>query len=285
MSRLKELAGKTTYILREAKKRFKNPAILWSTGKDSTVTIDIAYKAFFGTVPFPVVHIDTTHLFMEMYIFKEEVTKKYNLKVVTARNEAALEEMMNPVVTDPFNCCMALKTYALKQVLEKEKYDALILSIRWDEHPIRGMERFFSPRDEDWHWRVVRDKTEEEMKKGDAPVVSEQDAELAGWNIYATDFGEECSHVRVHPILHWSEIEVWRYIKENKVPWSPMYASMDGKRYRSLGCMPCTAPVESEATTIDEIIEELKITKQAERSGRVQDKEKIMERLRYWGYM
>ena len=282
---LEPLVRKSVFILREVNARYDKPAILWSTGKDSTLSLALCREAFFGKVPFPVVHIDTGYLFPQMYMFRDKIVKLWNLDLVIARNDKELENGMSPDRHTRFDCCMALKTMALKNLLEKEHYDALILSIRWDENPIRGYERYFSPRDSKWHWRVAREKTEEELKKGDAPVVSEQDAELAGWDIYATDFGPECSHVRVHPILHWSEIEVWKYIKEHNIPWNPLYKSVNGKRYRSLGCIPCTEPIESDAKTIDEIIEELKVTKIKERAGRSQDKEKLMERLRYLGYM
>jgi sulfate adenylyltransferase subunit 2 len=141
----------------------------------------------------------------------------------------------------------------------------------------------------------VRERTPEEQSEGDSAVVSLQDTELAGWRMFATDFGEDCSHVRVHPILHWTEQEIWHYIKENRLPYNPLYKSNyvdkkylnngENRRFRSLGCMPCTDPIPSEASTIDEIVEELEKIKTAERAGRIQDKERIMRRLRALGYM
>jgi len=280
---LKDLIDKSVFILREVKARFKKPAVLWSTGKDSTACLSLIREAFFGEIPFPVIHIDTTYKFKEIYEFRDRLAKEWDFELVIARNEEALKRGISPFTHSRFQCCYHLKTLALKQLLEREHYDALVLSIRWDEHPIRGMERYFSPRDKQWHWRVVRPRRPDEP--GDSPFVSLQDAELAGWNIFATDFGPECSHVRVHPMLHWSEIEVWQYIKQRNLPFNPLYLAKDGKRYRSLGCEPCTQPIQSNASTIDEIIEELRLTKQRERIGRAQDKEKIMERLRYLGYM
>jgi len=281
---LKPLIEKSIFIIREVKARFKKPAVMWSTGKDSTVCLHLIKQACFGEVPFPVIHIDTSYKFPEIYKFRDSLAKKWNLKLVIARNEEALKQGVSPKTCSRMECCYKLKTLALKELMEREKYDALIVSIRWDEHPIRGMERYFSPRTSKWYWKVVRPKTKEEMKKGDAPVVSLQDTELAGWGIFATDFGKDCSHVRIHPLLHWSEIEVWRYVKEYKLPFNPLYLSRNGCRYRSLGCRPCTEPIKSNAKTIDEIIEELKVTKLKERVGRAQDKEKLMERLRYLGY-
>jgi len=281
---LKPLIEKSIFVIRETKARFKKPAVMWSTGKDSTACLHLIKEACFGEVPFPVIHIDTGYKFPEIYKFRDWLAKKWNLNLVIARNEEALKKGMGPKKYPRMQCCYQLKTMALKQLMQREKYDALIVSIRWDEHPIRGMERYFSPRDSKWHWKVVRPKTKEEMKEGDSPYVSLQDTELAGWGIFATDFGPECSHVRVHPILHWSEIEIWRYIKKRKIPFNPLYISKNGYRYRSLGCMPCTDPIKSNAKTIDEIIEELKVTTMKERVGRAQDKEKLMERLRYLGY-
>lgn len=281
------LINRSVFILRETKSRFKNPAILWSTGKDSTAILGLCKDAFFGQVPFDVVYIDTGFHFPQLYEFRDRMVKEWNLNLVIAKNESSLfNDNMNPKNYPHFECCNALKTHALKYVVEREKYDALILGIRWDEHGIRGKERYFSPRDSKWHWRVSREKSEEELKDGDAPITALQDTELAGWGIYATDFGPECSHVRVHPILHFDEIDVWHYIKIKELPYNPLYESKNGKRYRSLGCVPCTSPVESKAQTIDDFIEEIHFATSAERAGRLQIKEKnLMERLRYLGYM
>jgi sulfate adenylyltransferase subunit 2 len=247
-------------------------------------------KNLFGNIPFPVVHIDTGFKFPEIYRFRDRLAAEWNMNLVIATNKVAVCPD-----DDHFKCCMNRKTLALKHLLEKERYDALVVSIRRDEHPIRGVERFFSPRTNKWYWNLMREKTPEEQGKGDSPIISLQDTELAGWRIFATDFGEECSHVRVHPILHWTEQEIWLYLKKNRVPYNPLYRSDyvnkqhpnygKGKRFRSLGCLPCTEPISSNASTIDEIVEELETIKIAERAGRIQDKEKIMRRLRTLGYM
>lgn len=273
------LINKTVFILREVKARFKNPAILWSTGKDSTCVIHMAkFQAFHGELDWPVIHMDTGKKFPETYAFRDRLAKEWNLNLVVAENKT------DKSPSNHVQCCFERKTLALKQLFQKEKYDAIVVSIRWDEHPIRGMERFFSSRDHHWHWNVVREKTAEEIKEGDAPYVSLTDTELAGWNIYATDFGKDSSHVRVHPILHWTEIEMWVYTQKYNLPFNPLYLSNGKTRFRSLGCMPCTEPVESKANSVEEIIEELNISKIAERAGRLNTKESDMQKLRYIGY-
>ena len=212
---LEKKLDKTEFILREVKARFKNAAVLWSTGKDSTACLHMI-KNLFGSIPFPVIHIDTGFKFPEIYEFRDSLAKEWDMNLVIANDDAKVTPDDNH-----YECCMNRKTMALKHLLDGERYDALVLSIRWDEHPIRGMERFFSPRTREWHWRLVREKTPEEQSEGDSSVVSLQDTELAGWRMFATDFGEDCSHVRVHPILHWTEQEIWHYIKENRLPYNP----------------------------------------------------------------
>lgn len=284
MRDLNELEQESIYIIREALAQFKNPAVLWSTGKDSTAMLSLIRTAFFGKIPIPVVHLDTGHKFPEIYEFRDKLAKEWGFNLIVWKNEEALSKGMSPKV-GKFECCNALKTEALKQVLRKYKFDALIMSIRRDEHYIRNMERFFSPRDKEFNWHFIRPKTKEELKEGDAPFVSLQDTEMSGWGLFASDFGPDCSHVRVHPILSWSEVDVWRYIEREKLPINPLYYARNNKRYRSLGCMSCTDPINSSASTIGEIVEELKTTTERERAGRSQDKEQIMRRLRSMGYM
>jgi sulfate adenylyltransferase subunit 2 len=276
---MRELVSKSEYILREVRSRFRNPAVLWSTGKDSTCMLSLI-RNLFGEVPFPVVHLDTGRKFPDIYEFRDKLSKEWGLNPIVARNEEALGRVSPE---NHMECCNALKTETLKQVLRKHGFDALIMSIRRDEHYMRNLERFFSPRDEEFRWHIVRPKEPGEV--GDAPFESLQNPEL--WDLYQTDFGEDCSHVRVHPILHWTELDIWRYTKENNLPVNPLYFSRDGKRFRSLGCMPCTTPIQSSASNIDEIISELETTRIPERSGRAQDKEReeTMRKLRSLGYM
>lgn len=264
--RLADLERRSISIIREAKAQFKNIAVLWSTGKDSTTTLWLCKKAFFGKIPFPVVHIDTGYKFPEIYEFRDRIAKEWNLDLIVARNEEALRRGMSPE-KGKLQCCTALKTEALKALIKERGFDALILAIRRDEHGIRAKERVFSPRDENFRWRY-----------------EDQPAEM--WDLYVKP-SEDFSHMRVHPLLHWTELDVWLYVKREGLPVNPLYFARNGKRYRSLGCMPCTVPIPSNACTIDEIIEELKTSKIPERAGRAQDKERayMMQKLRSLGYM
>jgi len=259
------LEKKSIAILREARAQFRNPAALWSTGKDSTTTLWLCRKAFFGKIPFPVIHIDTGRKFPEIYEFRDRIAKEWGFDLIVAKNEEAMRRGVSPE-KDRFECCTELKTQALKDLVEKKEFDALILAIRRDEHGIRAKERYYSPRDREFKWNY-KDQPEEI------------------WDLYVKP--SECSHTRVHPILHWTELDVWLYVRREGLPTNPLYFSKDGKRYRSLGCVPCTVPVPSDAKTIDEIVEELEISKTPERAGRAQDKEKayMMQKLRSLGYM
>lgn len=276
---MEELVSRTEYILREAMARFSNPAVLWSTGKDSTCMLALIRKAFFGQVPLPVIHLDTGRKFPEIYRFRDRLAREWGLELIIGKNREAMRQGVSPE-DGRFACCTALKTEALKQVLRRRGFDALIMSIRRDEHAMRSMERYFSPRDRAFQWHIV-----ERKRGGMVPFDSCQEPEL--WNLYQTDFGEDCSHVRVHPILHWTELDVWRYTRQENLPVNPLYFSRDGKRYRSLGCQCCTSPVESDASDIDAIIRELESGSMPERAGRAQDKEHEhnMRRLRSLGYM
>ena len=263
---LQELEKRSIALIREAKAQFKKLAVLWSTGKDSTASLWLCKKAFMGRIPFPVIHIDTGYKFPEIYEFRDKIAKEWNLDLVIAKNEEAMAKDMSPE-KGRFECCTLLKTEALKDLIRAEKFDGLILSIRRDEHGIRGKERYFSPRDEEFKWDYAN-----------------QPAEM--WDLYVKP-AEDYSHMRIHPILHWTEYEVWQYVKQEGLPINPLYFAKDGKRYRSLGCHPCTVPISSNAATIDEIVEELRTSKTAERAGRAQDKEKayMMQKLRALGYM
>jgi len=263
---LQELERRSIALIREAKAQFKNIACLWSTGKDSTATVWLCKKAFFGKIPFPVIHIDTGYKFPEIYEFRDKIAKEWSFNLLIAKNEEALNAGMSPK-TGRLDCCTLLKTEALKSLLRKEKFDALILAIRRDEHGIRAKERHYSPRDEQFKWNYM-----------------DQPAEM--WDLYVKP-SEDFSHMRVHPILHWTELNVWQYVQQEKLPINPLYFAKDGKRYRSLGCMPCTVPIPSEADTIEKIVQELATSKTPERAGRSQDKEKayMMQKLRSLGYM
>ena len=266
LSHLDILESQSIYIIREAYKKIDNLAMLWSIGKDSTVMLWLVRKAFLGHCPIPLVHIDTTFKIPAMIEHRDKIVKEWGLKLIVGKNEKALNEGMN-YKKGRLECCTALKTVALQQVMDKYNFKGLLLGIRRDEEGSRSKERYFSPRDKDFEWNY-----------------KDQPPEL--WDQFMTDFPHG-THVRVHPILHWTEIDVWRYIKKEQIPITNLYFAKNGKRYRSLGCECCTAPIESTASTIDEIIEELKHTQSTERSVRAQDQvdPHAMQKLRVKGYM
>ncbi|MBC8017659.1 MAG: sulfate adenylyltransferase subunit 2 [Verrucomicrobia bacterium] len=268
MDHLDLLEHKSIFIIREAYQRFRGKtAMLWSMGKDSTTLLWLVRKAFYGSIPFPVIHIDTGYKFPEMYAFRDQMAKELGFEVIVARNNEKIAEGMGPDTGSKLDCCNELKTNALKQVIEQHGFQSVLLGIRRDEHGIRSKERYFSPRDGNFQWDYEH-----------------QPAEL--WDQYSF-FTNDDDHYRVHPILHFTELDIWRYLKRENVPMIGLYFSREGKRFRSIGCLPCCSPVDSTAGTIDEVIEELATTTQSERAGRAQDKENLytMQKLRSLGYM
>lgn len=265
MDHLEKLESKSIYLIREAYYQYKDISLLWSIGKDSTTLLWLCRKAFFGKIPFPVLHIDTSYKFPEIIKFRDEYTEKLGLNLIIARNDDAIKSGMNS--SNKLECCKALKTDALKIAIAQNDFKALLLGIRRDEHGIRAKERYFSPRDFDFKWNYMQ-----------------QSAEL--WNHYKSR-NEEEHHIRVHPLLHWTELDIWEYIKRENIPTIGLYFAKDGKRYRSIGCKCCCSPIKSDADDIDKIITELKSSKTAERAGRSQDKEdhNTMQKLRSLGYM
>lgn len=256
---LQDLEQKSIYILREARIKFKNIAVLWSMGKDSTTMLYLCKRAFFNKIPFRLIYIDNSNDFPETYQFKDKIVKEWDINLLTAKAEDRKDIISG--TAEGLN-----KAEALKKIMREHRFDALIVSIRRDEHGIRAKERYFSPRDKKFRWN---------FKKQPPEVFN-----------YISEF-KDASHVRVHPLLHWTELNIWEYIKEKNMPVNQLYFARNGKRYRSIGYPASTVPVESDAKNIDEIIEELKTTQVSERSGRSQDKEKeyIMQRLREIGYM
>ncbi len=293
MNRLEKLESLSIYIIREAYREFKNLCMLWSIGKDSTVLLWLARKAFFGHVPFPLVHIDTNFKIPEMIMYRDKLAMEWKLTMIVGQNKKALEEKRTfpDGKVNRIECCRLLKSEALKYTLSgefvryklnletgkyeiwenKEPFTGVIVGIRADEEGSRSKERYFSPRDKQSEWDI-----------------SEQPPEL--WNQFKTDFAPG-THIRIHPLLDWTEIDIWEYIKKENIPVVSLYFNQgNGKRYRSLGCWPCTKPIESDSKSLDEIIFELKSGKLkniAERSGREQDKEDggTLETLRKEGYM
>jgi sulfate adenylyltransferase subunit 2 len=266
MDHLDKLENQSIFILREAYKKFKKLAMLWSIGKDSNVLLWLARKAFLGHVPIPLVHIDTSYKMPEMIAFRDKYAKEWGLNLIVGQNKQALAEGMN-YTKGRITCCGALKTGGLQQIMEQYDYKGLILGIRRDEETTRSKERYFSPRDKNFEWDF-----------------KDQPPEL--WDQFKTSFDEN-THIRIHPLLHWTELNVWEYIQRENIPVVDLYFSKNGKRYRSLGCAPCTNPIESKAASIADIIEELKTNKTSERAGRAQDQEDTyaMQRLRAKGYM
>lgn len=266
MEDLKKLENESIYIIREAYRQFSDVAMLWSIGKDSTSLLWLIRKAFFGKIPFPIIHIDTGYKFKEIYEFRDKYAKEWGLDLLVYKNTEAIERGVCPT-KGKLECCTELKTIALKNVVSENKYKAIYLGIRRDEHGIRAKERIFSLRDEDFEWNY-----------------KEQSPEL--WSQYNTKADED-EHIRIHPILGWTELDIWNYIKRENIPTTDLYLAKDNKRYRSIGCETCCNPVTSEADSIDKIVEELKITRISERSGRAQDKESdyMMQKLRSMGYM
>jgi len=270
MDYLDELESKSIYIIREAYKQFHNVAVLWSIGKDSTALLWLCRKAFYGKLPFPVVHIDTSYKFKEIYEFRDKYVKEWDLKLIVGRNGVAIAAGMGP--KNKLACCTSLKTNALKMTIAEHNFKALLLGIRRDEHGIRAKERVFSPRDQEFKWDYKN-----------------QPPEL--WDQYKSKQSDE-QHIRVHPLLHWTELDIWRYVRRENIPCVDLYFAKpreDGvnRRYRSIGCHTCCNPVPSEATDVDSMIKELETTTISERSGRAQDKESayVMQKLRALGYM
>lgn len=294
MDHLEELEAQSIYILREAYREFKELVMLWSIGKDSTVLLWLARKAFFGHVPIPLMHIDTAFKVPEMIEYRDRLACEWHLNMIYGQNINVLasKQTFPDGNATRLECCKRLKSEALKHTLSGEwprwimdhktqtykkqtegnkPYTGVIVGVRSDEEGSRSKERYFSPRDKENDWDV-----------GDQPP------EL--WNQFKTDFAPG-THLRVHPLLDWTELNIWEYIERENIPIIDLYFDKgNGKRYRSLGCGPCTIPVDSTAKNIGDIIAELKSGKFAniaERSGRAQDKEdgQGLETLRRDGYM
>lgn len=277
MDHLDKLEAQSVYIFREAYHAIDKLGMLWSFGKDSTVMIWLAKKAFLGKVPFPLIHCDTELEMEEVYAYRDQYIKEWGI------------DFLGPICpdydeTDPSlphaARVAARKTLGLKKVLEEHQFDGIVTGIRRDEEGTRAKERIFSPRGVEGHWDV-----------------KDQPPEF--WDQYTTDFPPG-THVRIHPLLHWTELDIWRYIQRENIPVVPLYFAREynrfegedfgGKmmRFRSLGEKGITWPVESDADTLDKIIAELEVTKVSERSGRpmgADEDESSFERLREAGYM
>lgn len=293
LNHLDKLENKSVHIIREAYRQFPNLCMLWSIGKDSTVLLWLARKAFFGHVPFPLVHIDTHYKIPEMITYRDELAMQLKLNMIYGENTEALiqKETFPDGNISRIQCCKNLKTVALQNTLSgscsryrlnhqtgkyetdknTEPFTGVIVGVRADEEGSRSKERYFSSRDKNNDWDIAS-----------------QPPEL--FNQYKTEFAPG-THVRIHPLLDWTELDIWEYIKRENIPVVSLYFDQgNGTRYRSLGCAPCTKPVESSARNVEDIVTELKkgkFSNIAERSGREQDKEDGggLEDLRRDGYM
>ena len=262
--RLSLLESESVYILREAFNQLDRLALLWSLGKDSNVMIWLAHKAFFGRVPFPVVHLDTEAEFPEAYSFRDRYAKEWGLNLIVERCPSI--ELVDPSLP-PASRFAARKSEGLKSCLKRYGFNGLIAGIRRDEQSIRAKERVFSPRDHGNQWDF-RDQPPE------------------FWDTYGGDLPSG-AHMRIHPLLSWTEMDVWRYIEREDIPIVSLYFSHNGYRYRSLGEVGTTEPISSDACTLPQIIAELEMVNTEERGGRLMDREgeDSFERLRISGYL
>lgn len=280
---LDHLESEAIHIIREAAATFKNPTILYSVGKDSSVVLHLARKAFFpAKLPFTLLHVDTGFDFPEMYEFRDWFIKKIEAELLVYRNEEALKENTNPYAVGTQRCCELLRTKALVAALQHFKIDGALGGARREEEKSRAKERVFSVRDKHGQWDP-----------------RDQRPEL--WNLYNSHL-EPGSCMRIFPISNWTEIDVWHYIHRENIPVVPLYFAEEREvvirrdgiypireadktkdnsfnerkekmmvRYRTLGCTPCSGAIPSKASTVAEIIHEMLKTKVSERATRLID--------------
>lgn len=297
LTHLKQLEAESIHIIREVAAEFENPVMLYSIGKDSSVMVRLAQKAFYpGKPPFPLLHIDTTWKFREMYAMRDNyVAKELGLKLIVYVNEDGLRRGINPITHGSKVHTDIMKTEALKQALTKYGFDAAFGGARRDEEKSRAKERVFSFRDAFHRWDP----------KNQRPEL---------WNLYNTKVHKGES-IRVFPLSNWTELDVWQYIYLENIPIVPLYFAKerpivwrDGMmimvddnrlplapgekpemrkvRFRTLGCYPLSAAIESNATTLPEIIQEMLLTRESERQGRLIDHDQSgsMEKKKKEGY-
>ena len=293
---LKELENESIEILRETAVGFRKPVMMYSIGKDSTVLLHLARKAFYpAPIPFPLLHIDTTWKFKEMITFRDKVVAESNSNLIVHTNQAGVDANINPFTTGISEYTRVMKTVALREALDLHGFDAAIGGSRRDEEKSRAKERIFSVRDPGHRWNP-----------------REQRPEL--WNTYNTRLGPGQT-MRVFPISDWTETDIWHYILQEGIEVNPLYFAkerpvvkrgdqlimvnddryplQDGEtpfmkqvRFRTLGCYPLTAAVESNAHTIEDVVEEVLQVKLSERATRLidGDNEDSMEKKKSEGY-
>ena len=296
LSHIDKLESESIHIIREVASEFINPVMLYSIGKDSSVMLHLAQKAFYPSkIPFKLMHIDTTWKFKEMINFRDDIAKKYNLDLLVHINQEGVRNNINPISSGSKIHTDVMKTQSLIQALDKYKFDAAFGGARRDEEKSRAKERIFSFRDKKHRWDPKNQKPEL-------------------WNLFNTNI-DKGESVRVFPLSNWTEIDIWQYIYQENIPLVPLYFSkirpiirrndmmimvdddrlkikenekIEQKkvRFRTLGCYPLTAAVESDATTVEEIIIELLESKYSERQGRLIDNDQIgsMEKKKQEGY-
>ena len=295
LTHLRVLEAESIFILREVAAEFQRPVMLYSIGKDSSVMVRLAQKAFYpGKIPFPLLHIDTTYKFREMIEFRDRFTSEIGAKLIVHINRRAVAEGANPFRLGTQKCCGLLKTRALLDALTEGGFDAAFGGARRDEEKSRAKERVYSFRDSFGQWDP----------KNQRPEL---------WNLFNSrvDSGES---IRVFPLSNWTELDVWQYIHLENIPIVPMYFAklrpmvvrgetlipveqdiplLPGEkpqmvmcRMRSLGCSPCTGAIRSEADTVPKIIDEMMLVRRSERENRVidHDQEGSMELKKREGY-
>ena len=296
LTHLKQLEAESIHIIREVAAEFERPVMLYSIGKDSAVMLQLAMKAFApGKPPFPLMHIDTTWKFQEMITFRDKLIKELGLELIVYKNQDGIDQGIGPFTHGSKKHTDVMKTDALKQALDLHQFDAAFGGARRDEEKSRAKERVYSFRDKNHRWDPKNQRTEL-------------------WNIYngKIDKGES---IRVFPLSNWTELDIWQYIHLENIPIVPLYfakerpvVKMDGTlimvdddrmpigpdqkvemkivRFRTLGCYPLTGAVESTATTLPEIIQEMLLTTTSERQGRLIDSDQAgsMEQKKREGY-
>jgi sulfate adenylyltransferase subunit 2 len=296
LTHLKQLEAESIHIIREVAAEFQNPVMLYSIGKDSSVMVRLAQKAFYpGRLPFPLLHVDTTWKFREMTKFRDEFCKANNFDLIVYTNQEGARDNINPFDHGSNKYTGIMKTQALKDALNKYGYDAAFGGARRDEEKSRAKERVYSFRDRLHQWDP----------KNQRPEL---------WNLYNGKVNKGES-IRVFPLSNWTELDVWQYIHLEKIPIVPLYfaaprpvVERDGTlimvddhrmplregekpqqrvvRFRTLGCYPLTGAIESTATTLPEIIQEMLVAKNSERQGRMidHDEQGSMEQKKREGY-
>ena len=295
LSHLKQLEAESIFIIREVVAEFKNPVMLYSVGKDSSVMVRLAQKAFApGKIPFPLLHVDTGYKFPEMYEFRDKFIADIGAKLIVERNEAAIADGTSPFKYGVQKCCGLLKTQGLLDGLNKYGYDAAFGGARREEEKSRAKERVYSFRDAFGQWDP----------KNQRPEL---------WDLYNSQLNEWES-IRVFPLSNWTELDIWLYIKMEQIPVVPIYFTHKRKiikrksllipwvshipilpgdeilempvRFRSLGCMSCTGAIESQVTDLDGIIADLITTRKSERENRIIDhgSDSSMEQKKKEGY-